>query len=207
MQFLVNDALPSGPNFRREASAWLCPARSVLPARFRTGLVRASALRALLDGQVTALLNGADCMLGLRDLYADESVYWSDIRRAIEAFGDSAQARQVPAVLMLFPSLTPGRWTMETYPYREVHEKVADAATRAGICVLDLLPAVLAEGDLRTLWATPYDGHPGPAGHRLAARALASFLEEKDLLGMGAASVPAQSQGAAAVCTHRRTSG
>ena len=84
---------------------------------------------------------------------------------------------------MLHPYLTPGHWTSDTYPMRDIHEKVAAAAGRAGLHVLDLATAYAAQGrDWRTWWATPYDAHPSAAGHALVATAVLDFVRQRGWL-------------------------
>ena len=64
-----------------------------------------------------------------------------------------------------------------TYPYRELHWKVARSAQAEGMEVLDLTSAFAAEGeDWSQWWVTPYDRHPNPAAHLVAARAIAVHL-------------------------------
>src|SRR5918994_5398638 len=106
------------------------------------------------------------------------------MRAALREIGDSARARGTPVLFVLFPDLTPGAWTVETYPARDIHGRVAREAAAAGLDAFDLVPAFAAEGgDWKRWWATAYDAHPNGAAYALVARALAEHIERNQLLG------------------------
>ena len=171
VQFFVNDAQLSGPNFEhltRDPDYRLIPSN-----RFRSGAVRSSALLALLEKGYGTLRRGSRPNAWLDEMYADDFPGWRDAQDALREIADSAAERGVPALLVLFPYLLPGEWTMNTYPLRAIYQKVADEARAAGFYVEDLTPVFLNRGgDCSRWWATPYDPHPGPDAHALAAEAL-----------------------------------
>jgi hypothetical protein len=64
-----------------------------------------------------------------------------------------------------------------------VHEKVAAVARKAGLHVLDLIPAFAEQGgDWKRWWATPYNSHPNPAAYHVAADAIAKYIRDHHLL-------------------------
>ena len=184
MQYLLNDALPSGPNFGRIGEERLCAPVKLLPARFRTSRLRQAFLPAFLEARVNALVGAPrGCPDRLRELYAPESDTWAALRGALAEVGDSARWRGIPAVLILFPILYPGRWTADTYPLRDVYAQVRESATDAGLRVLDLVPAFAAvEQDWKGWWVTPFDAHPSAAAYALAARRAFEFVKEEGLV-------------------------
>lgn len=180
VQFYINDALPSGPNLQRVDSRWLLPPRSLLPGFAREGAIRSSAALATLESRynrLLAALRSDETPSKWVRLYDDGSETWRQFEAALYEMGDSARSRAVPIYLVMFPALHPGRWTASDYPFRHIYEKVAATAVDAGFQVIDLVPAFVAAGrDWRDWWATPYDGHPSPAAHHLAATTIAREL-------------------------------
>ncbi len=71
-----------------------------------------------------------------------------------------------------------------SYPFRPLHEMVAQFCVWNGIRVLDLFDAF--EGrPYAELWVHPSDQHPNEDGHRIAAEALADFVRQEHLLPDG----------------------
>lgn len=86
-----------------------------------------------------------------------------------------AAARKVPVRVVIFPWLD----SLERYPHREQHERVAAIARGFGFQVIDLLPA-FAEHAARVSkdLALPGDPvHPNAAGAEVAARAIAEAIQ------------------------------
>ena len=144
-------------------------------------LRRKSAILELLEHALTARFYSAVDLN--RKYYAPGSPAWRDAQRGFREMGDSASRYCTPILLVLYPYLFPGRWTLETYPERDIHRLVADVGRRAGFEVPDLLPAFVAAGrDFEDWWGTAYDSHPGGAAQALTAMAIAGYLEEHRLL-------------------------
>ncbi len=186
IQFFANDALPSGPDFQSVGGEWLCPQHSLVPARFRTELVERSAIIAFLEVQYNALRSSRPCYLQFHQLYNSSSATLAEFQSALAAIGDSARERGTPTLLLLFPFLAPGEWTVESYPLRPVHEQVTSMARAQGLWVVDLVPNFVAEGgDWRRWWATRYDSHPNSQAQRLVADVLAASILGSGLLAQG----------------------
>jgi lysophospholipase L1-like esterase len=177
IQFFANDGLPSGPDFQSVGGEWLCPQRSLVPARFRTELLQRSAIIAFLEVQYNALRSSQPCYLQFHQLYDSSSATFAQFHSALGTIGDSARARGTPIVMLLFPFFAPGEWTRESYPLRQLHEQVAALAQQEGLRVVDLVPYFAAEGgDWRRWWATQYDSHPNSRAHQLVADVLADSI-------------------------------
>lgn len=178
VQWLDNDARRTLPNFDTVVRG---PFVVLVRGQYRTGWIRDSAILELLERALTAWRYGAVDFN--RRYYAPRSPGWLDAQQGFREMGDSASRYCTPILLVLYPYLFPGRWTLETYPEKDIHRLVADAGRRAGFQVLDLLPTFVAAGkDFEHWWGTAYDSHPGGSAQALTARAIASYLEEHHLL-------------------------
>ena len=186
VQFYLNDAYESQPGMHFEEGRRLY----LLPLQFWQGYIRRSTLSSLVSQAVNGLLFGVLFRQEENEgRYEESAPGWGQMRAALQEIGDSARGRAVPALLVLFPDLTPGEWTAETYPSRDIHERVAATARSAGLEVLDLAPAFAAEGgDWKRWWASPYDAHPNEAAHAVAAAAVARHLRQHPELAGTAAS-------------------
>lgn len=67
------------------------------------------------------------------------------------------------------------------YPFEDLHRKVLDECRRADIPALDLLPTFRGRA-ADSLWVHPTDQHPNEIAHRLAAEAIAHWIDEARLL-------------------------
>jgi lysophospholipase L1-like esterase len=178
VEFVANDALPSGPYFQREPEAWMSPPVRLLPDLFTRGAINNSALLAWVQDRLSMM--GTPYHLRYLQLYREDADGWRQMKTAIREIGDSTHTRGVPAVYVLHPLFIPGEWTVENYPLRSIHERVTAVASEAGLHVIDLLPVYAAQGgDWQRWWATPWDSHPGVAAHALTARVLAEYLRSE----------------------------
>jgi lysophospholipase L1-like esterase len=175
-QWLDNDAYVTRPNFGIKPGD---PEDIVLVAKpYRTGWIRNSAILTLLERVLTARFRNV--LEVNRKAFAPNSPGWLAQVQAFREMGEAGAQHCRPVLLILYPYLFPGHWTAETYPEREIHQRVAEAARGAGLDVLDLLPTFLAAGkDLKDWWGTAYDSHPGGAGQLLAASAIAAHIQER----------------------------
>ena len=180
VQYFVNDAYPSGPDFRFDE-----PARTYLvPEPFWKGYVRSSSVSALVSLGVNGVLYGLlNKSSETSTMYLPESAGYAQFRQALRQMGDQARARNTPLVFVLFPVLVPGDWSATSYPLQPLYERVAADARSAGLRVLDLTSAFAAQGgDWKRWWAVPYDSHPSSAAHAVAARAIREYLDHEGLL-------------------------
>lgn len=184
LQFYVNDALASGPNFQNVGTSSLDPSRHFLPVRFRTGPVGGSAVLDLAERLFLMARAGFGPRAQYSGLYADTTaVGFRQMRAALHEIADGARARHIPAVMMIFPHFEPGPWTEETYIYRREHRLATRIAEEAGLRVVDLTPVFAAAGgDWQRWWTTPYDSGANPEAHRVAAEVLLRELQRMGVL-------------------------
>ena len=113
-----------------------------------------------------------------RGLYSDASPGWQESRRALQSIIKECVDRGIPCVVLIFPMLLQ---LDEQYPFVEAHEKVRDAADKAGASVIDLLPRLKGMPP-EELWVHPVDQHPNEKVHQIAAEALVESLLQQNLL-------------------------
>lgn len=83
----------------------------------------------------------------------------------------------------LFFSISPTHLTLEGSKSREQLDWIVGLADSLGIERLDLSGAFLGSGlQIEEMFLLPHDGHPSPAGHRLAADAILDALRERSML-------------------------
>ncbi|MDH3254009.1 MAG: SGNH/GDSL hydrolase family protein [Acidobacteriota bacterium] len=101
-------------------------------------------------------------------------------RRSLARIRRLAKARSIPSVIVIFPIFDFRRTS--GYAYREIHALVSGTASDVGFEVLDLLPAY--DGiDGRRLALVPFtDPHPSAEAHAIAARQVAEYIENRELL-------------------------
>jgi lysophospholipase L1-like esterase len=199
IQFTLNDVTESAPGFRDKED----PRRRVLPLRFRTGAVKKSALLFLIETRLSVLMNPNWGSTNPARFHPD-SLAWQQTAAALREIADSARARHVPAVLLLYPLLVAGVWTPDTYPYSDLINQVARAGQEVGLDVVNLVDVYGAQGgDWQRWWVTAYDPHPNAEANALAVRALAAHIGARGYLtpfrhaGDGAPGVPARTKAAA----------
>ncbi|MFQ5746784.1 MAG: SGNH/GDSL hydrolase family protein [Gemmatimonadota bacterium] len=184
LQFLVNDGLPSGDNFKQVDARWLFPTRALVPGRFRTAALESSALLAFLEKQVRFVLNGRESYREYLRLYDDGTETWAQVSGALEEMASAAREREVPVVVLLFPHLLPGAWTPESYPLRPAYDRVAARARGLGLLVIDLTDIFASMGgDWQRWWATPYDAHPNEAALDVVSAVVADTIVARGWMG------------------------
>jgi lysophospholipase L1-like esterase len=102
-----------------------------------------------------------------RSLYADEAPGWLRTKAAIERLAVYCRERNIPLVLAHYPELH----EIEAYPFRDVAEKVRQAAVSNGVDFLDLLPFLQGKKS-EALWVSPMDAHPNSVANGAFAEAL-----------------------------------
>ncbi len=108
----------------------------------------------------------------------DHQVLWERCKTALADGKQACDARGVPIAVVIFPMLLE---LNEDHPFRDVHERVAEACKAIGVPVLDLLPAFEGE-DGPSLWIAPDNAHPDDRGHKIAGEAIARFITDSGLL-------------------------
>lgn len=108
-----------------------------------------------------------------RDCYRDES-NGRNLRMLGADFRTLADLPECRVALVIYPLMV----DFETgYPFAEIHDRVARMAREAGLPVLDLAAAFQGM-DTASLHVHPVDHHPNGRAHGLAARRIATWLQE-----------------------------
>jgi len=58
-----------------------------------------------------------------RRTFAPDSPGWLAMQQAFREMGDAGARHCRPVLLILYPYLFPGYWTLETYPERDIHQR------------------------------------------------------------------------------------
>lgn len=98
---------------------------------------------------------------------------WQPTLSQIAPAARAAQARDVQFVLMLLPL----PFEIADSPFAEAHRQMKEAATQAGIQVVDALPTLSQHAD-DALRLHPRDRHPSPLYARIVAEVLAPVVLE-----------------------------
>jgi hypothetical protein len=169
--FVLNDSEDAAAAETRRASDWV-EARKQPPG----GLFSQSALVRLVRGRIWATAENRRRIEGYRSMYRDDAPGWIASRRALKTMGDFCRAHGVPFVVTIFPLF--GNPLDESYPFTEIHAKVAQAAGDSGARVIDLLPRYRGlRWDLLVVDGAD-DEHPNEIAHRIAANALLHALDD-----------------------------
>ena len=109
-------------------------------------------------------------------LYDDGRSGWVRVRDSFEIFNKISRQQSLPILVVIFPVFD--SQLDHRYGYRNLHELVAEAVTRSGLEVLDLLPH-FEDYDGRDLAVVPFsDAHPSALAHRIAAERILGRLEQ-----------------------------
>lgn len=186
VQYLVNDPLPSGPNFQRVTGAWLL--NPAPPLAIVSGLHRALDAHSYLYSWLNEAWRRAHAAWTGRqdrsfaDLHAPNFPGWIATTNAIRQLADAARAQNIPVLAVIAPVFTPELSTIERsgYLYAPQHQQVSDAFGRQGIPCLDLLGIFAAvHPDPRAWWILPTDGHPSREAHRLMGDTIAAEIARR----------------------------
>jgi len=127
-------------------------------------------------GRLWATAENRRRVRGYRSMYADDAPGWLAGRQALMIMGAQCRERGIPLVVALFPLF--GNALDETYPFVELHRRVAEASTAAGARALDLLPVYRGlRWDILVVDGAD-DEHPNEIAHRVAANALLRALDD-----------------------------
>ena len=106
-----------------------------------------------------------------RDALRADTAPWGAFEETLDAAVERAEARGARYVFAVYPLLH----DLEDYPFEAEHQRLLEAAERAGAEAVDLLPAFRGL-DERRLWVHPADHHPNAVAHEAAARRLAAAV-------------------------------
>ncbi|MCH7493676.1 site-2 protease family protein [bacterium] len=167
--YVMNDANHAGgldlwDNFREQYEA--------------SGLVRRSYFASFVYARVMRHVYGRRYIRGLVDSALSEPELWAASMDELSRGAQIAQRMGAGFAVVIFPFMY---HLDESYPLHELHDLVRSHCESQEIPVLDLFDAF--EGrSYADLWVHPTDQHPNEIGHRIAAEAIAQFLNQSGLL-------------------------
>ncbi len=169
--YVLNDSEDAGAAEARRAEDWLA-ARRAPPG----GLLNRSALFHVVRTRLWATSENRRRVTGYKSMYAEDAPGWIEGRKALKAMGAACRERGVPFAVAVFPLF--GNPLDASYPFFEIHAKVAAAASEAGAKVIDLLPAYRnLRWDILVVDGVD-DEHPNEIAHRIAANVLLHALDD-----------------------------
>jgi hypothetical protein len=168
--YVLNDSEDENAAEARRAIDWAQP-RHPAPR-----LIDRSALLRMVRTRLWATAENRRRIAGYRSMYDDDAPGWIAARQALKSMGAWCRQRGVPFVVVIFPLF--GNPLDESYPFTEVHAKVAHAAAEAGARVVDLLPAYRGlRWDVLVVDGAD-DEHPNEIAHRIAAGTILHALDD-----------------------------
>ena len=104
---------------------------------------------------------------------------WPAVEGGLRQLQSFSEANRIPAGVVIFPVL----WHLPNYDLQTVHDRVAAAAEKEGLPVLDLL-RLFQDAAVRLNWPNepPDPIHPDLNGNRLAGAGIAAWLVRRNLL-------------------------
>ena len=168
--YVLNDSEDENAAEARRAADWAEPKH---PPR---GLLDHWALLNLVRTRLWATVENRRRITGYRSMYEDGATGWIATRQALKSMGDWGRQRGVPFVVAIFPLF--GNPLDESYPFAEVHAKVAQAAAEAGARVVDLLPAYRGRRWDVLVVNGADDEHPNEIAHRIATGVILRALDD-----------------------------
>ena len=181
VDFTLNDTLPSGPNFYFELEQWCFKLQPLCPV-YSGWLDQHSYLYSHLSSRWSGWQMQHFYPEVYGPLFDDSFSGWIDCQAALMQMGQAAREHHAGILLAVFPAFR-DNLDDASYPFKEVHEKVMQAARKAGIEALDLRPSYLQiRSKGRSWWALPCDAHPSVEGQRVAGEAIVAELLRRGLV-------------------------
>jgi hypothetical protein len=108
-------------------------------------------------------------------MYGEDAPGWLLGQKALRQIGESCRRHGIPWVVVIFPLF--GNPLDDSYPFAEIHAKVAQAAQAAGAHVLDLWPSFRGLRHETLVVDGIDDEHPNEVAHRIAAGQIRPVVE------------------------------
>ena len=106
--------------------------------------------------------------------FRDEDAKWQQCRAALADIAKITRERDINLLVVIFPFFIE---LNGDYPFQEIHDQVRGFCREQEIACLDLRDTYAAYSGPE-LWVHPTDQHPNELAHKLAAQAMASYLQE-----------------------------
>jgi len=171
--YVLNDSEDENAAARRAAD-WVEESRHPDPAG--ESLLARSALVRFVRKRLRATAHNRERIASFRAMYSEDDPGWLAAQSALRTMGGLCRGRGVPLVVAIFPLF--GNPLDESYPFADVHEKVAQAAAEGGAKVVDLLPHYRGLRWEMLVVDGPRDEHPNEIAHRIAAQALVRAVDD-----------------------------
>jgi hypothetical protein len=168
--YVLNDSEDSSAAETRRAEDWVEAARQPPSPWDRSALVR------LVRGRLFATVQNRRRVDDFLSMYDDRATGWGAGQEALRAMGARCREHGVPFVVVIFPLFA--NPLDDAYPFRSIHEKVAQVATQSGARVVDLLPAYRGLRWELLVVNGAEDEHPNEIAHRIAAGVVMGALNE-----------------------------
>ena len=148
------------------------------PRRFLEGFLSVSRFAAWIEYRLTerdarARFAAARNPLGGELYDASPEILDAHLDASFTSLSGIARAKGIDAAIVIFPVL--GN-RFENYPYKDLHARIAAAAARHQLSVVDLLPCFRTY-EYRSVRVDVV--HPNPLGHRIAAHGAAEFVQRR----------------------------
>jgi GDSL-like Lipase/Acylhydrolase family len=172
--YVLNDSEDENAAERRRAEDWVAESRR--KAGPVESLLGRSALYRFVRTRLRATAQNRERVLNFRAMYEDDDPGWRATREALRTMGGLCRARGVPLVVAIFPLF--GNPLDDTYPFADIHERVARAAAEGGAKVVDLLPLYRGLRSDLLVVDGPRDEHPNEIALRIAGQALVRAVDQ-----------------------------
>jgi GDSL-like Lipase/Acylhydrolase family len=168
--YVLNDSEDSEAAESRRVDDWVETAHR--PPQFW----QRSALGRLVGDRIYATRENRRRVADYLSMYDDKAPGWVAGQQALRTMAARCRERGVPFVVVIFPLFA--NPLDDGYPFRSIHEKVAQVAGQAGAKVVDLLPAYRGlRWDLLVVNGAE-DEHPNEIAHRIAAGVVLRALDD-----------------------------
>lgn len=118
-----------------------------------------------------------DTTQGFLDAYLggpDDTAEWQRAQDNLRAIRVQAQGQGAQVGLVVYPVLT--ELDAPEYPFQAIVDHLVDWGHAEGMPTTSLLP-VFRGHSAPELWVSPFDQHPNPSGHELAAQGVAPLVQ------------------------------
>jgi hypothetical protein len=172
--YVLNDSEDENAAEERRARDWVEEKRERKSKTRR--FLNQSVLYRLVTGRIYATLENRRRTAAYLSQFAPDYPGWVASQKALRLMGNTCREHGVPLVVMIFPLF--GQPLDASYPFADIHARVAHAAGEAGARVVDLLPLYRGlRWDVLVVDGVD-DEHPNEIGHRIAAGALLRALDD-----------------------------
>jgi hypothetical protein len=172
--YVLNDSEDENAAEARRAADWVEEEHRT-PSRLESFLER-SALFRLVRTRLRATAENRERIENFRAMYEKGDPGWLAGQSALRTMGGLCRERGVPLVVAIFPLF--GNPLDQSYPFADIHDRVARVAAEAGAKVVDLLPFYRGLRWQLLVVDGPRDEHPNEIAHRIAAEALLKAVDE-----------------------------